>query len=142
MLFCSTAGNCDSCHRGIPPRHPTLIAPNVRRPLCRCLCRRFAVAVSGGPGSSAGLGVTRRGVYMRQPHEAAGPANFTVTVTPTLHEVRGGAGLTGVCCGYVQATADSPCVHACIRHAHVQCSWSARDVELDSCALAAGAPPG
>jgi hypothetical protein len=45
------------------------------------------VAVSGGPGSSAGLGVTRRGVYMRQPHEAAAPANYTVTITPTLHEV-------------------------------------------------------
>lgn len=50
------------------------------------LCR-FAVSVSGGPGSSAGLGVSRRGVYMRQPHEAAAPANYTVTITPTLHEV-------------------------------------------------------
>lgn len=48
---------------------------------------RFRVSVSGGPGSSAGLGVSRRGVYMRQPHEAAGPANYTVTITPTLHEV-------------------------------------------------------
>lgn len=51
---------------------------------------RFTVSVSGGPGSSAGLGVSRRGVYMRQPHEAAGPANYTVTITPTLHEVRPG----------------------------------------------------
>lgn len=48
---------------------------------------RYVVGVTGGPGCSAGLGVTRRGVYMRQPHEAAGPASYTVTVTPTLHEV-------------------------------------------------------
>lgn len=55
--------------------------------LCVQCCRRFVVSVSGGPGSSAGLGAKRTGVYMRQPHEAAGPANYTVTVTPTLHEV-------------------------------------------------------
>jgi hypothetical protein len=48
---------------------------------------RFDVAVSGGPGGSAGLGVSRRGVYMRQPHEAAAPASYTVAVTPQLHEV-------------------------------------------------------
>ncbi|WIA34935.1 hypothetical protein OEZ86_013218 [Tetradesmus obliquus] len=47
---------------------------------------RYDVTVSGGPGSSAGLGAPRRGVYMRQPHEAAGPASYTVSVTPALHE--------------------------------------------------------
>lgn len=46
------------------------------------------MTVTGGPGSVAGLGVPRRGVYMRQPHEAAAPASYTVNVAPTLHEVR------------------------------------------------------
>lgn len=45
------------------------------------------MTVSAGTGSSAGLGAPRRGVYMRQPHEAAGPASYTVSVTPALHEV-------------------------------------------------------
>ncbi|KAF6251901.1 subtilase family-domain-containing protein [Scenedesmus sp. NREL 46B-D3] len=47
---------------------------------------RYDVGVSGGPGSSAGLAAPRRGVYMRQPHEAAAAASYTVTVTPALHE--------------------------------------------------------
>lgn len=62
--------------------HPTCFSLNPPVLLCR-----FMVSVSGGPGSSAGLGVSRRGVYMRQPHEAAAAANYTVTITPMLHEV-------------------------------------------------------
>jgi hypothetical protein len=60
--------------------------------------------VSSGPGSSAGAGVTRRGIYIRQPHEAV-TSTYTVTVTPKLHEVCvracvrawGGGGQLGGC---------------------------------------------
>jgi tripeptidyl-peptidase II len=55
---------------------------------------RYDVTVSGGSGGppsaaaagASGLSDSARGVYLREPHEAAAPRTFTVTLKPLLHE--------------------------------------------------------
>lgn len=50
---------------------------------------RYEVSVSGGaggpPSAAASAAAETRGVYLREPHEAAAPRTFTVTLKPALH---------------------------------------------------------
>jgi tripeptidyl-peptidase-2 len=51
---------------------------------------RYEVSVSGGAGgppsaAAAASADTSRGIYLREPHEAAAPRAFTVNLKPTLH---------------------------------------------------------
>ena len=45
---------------------------------------RYEVSVS--PSGGGGGKQAPRGIYLRQGYESSGPASFTVTVTPALHQ--------------------------------------------------------